>query len=187
MTREASGIRPDSDRFVVELTHGEKANAKSVILANGVSYRRLDGPGLDDLVGPECSTDPPRERPLPWKGRNVFIVGGGNSAGQAAKCFSIHASKVTILVRGSSLAESMSDYLIKDIDAADKIDVRFNTRVFDAGGEGCLQYLVLGDSHSSHRERVKADALFVLIGARPYTDWLPDEIQRDSWDSSLRA
>ncbi len=80
MTREASGFRPDSDRFVVELKHGEKANAKSVILANGVSYRRLDGPGLDDLVGAGVFHGSSAGEAPAMEGRNVFIVGGGNSA-----------------------------------------------------------------------------------------------------------
>ena len=181
MTREASAIRRVSNRFVVELEHGEETYAKTVVLANGVSYRRLDVPGLDDLIGAGVFYGSSAGEAPAMEGRKVFIVGGGNSAGQAAKCFSSYASKVTILVRGDSLAESMSDYLLKDIEAADNIDVRFATQVIDAGGEGRLQHLVLEDLHTSHRERLEADALFILIGARPYTEWLPDEIERDRW------
>jgi thioredoxin reductase (NADPH) len=111
----------------------------------------------------------------------VFIVGGGNSAGQAAVHIARYASTVTILVRSDSLAESMSDYLIKEIDSAPNVQVRLRSEVVDGGGEGRLEYLVLKDSSTGRQEKVPAAALFILIGAKPFTDWLPEEIQRDKW------
>jgi thioredoxin reductase (NADPH) len=113
-------------------------------------------------------------------GQKVYVVGGANSAGQAATHLSKYASEVTLLVRGSSLVDEMSDYLIREIDAAENIAVRFNCQVVDGGGEGRLERLVLRDSTSGLTETVPASALFVLIGAEPHTTWLPGEIERDS-------
>src|SRR5829696_2232600 len=112
-------------------------------------------------------------------GQEVYVVGGANSAGQAAVHLSEYASRVTLLVRGRSLSTSMSDYLIKEIEAAQNIRVRFGTRVVDGGGERRLEHLVLKDLTSGLTETVPAAALFVLIGAEPRTGWLPEEIVRD--------
>jgi thioredoxin reductase (NADPH) len=113
------------------------------------------------------------------KDEEVYVVGGANSAGQAAVHLSEYASRVTLLVRGRSLSTSMSDYLIKEIEAAQNIQVRFGTQVIDGGGEGRLEHLVLKDLASGLTETVPAAALFVLIGAEPRTEWLPEEIVRD--------
>jgi thioredoxin reductase (NADPH) len=112
--------------------------------------------------------------------QEVYVVGGANSAGQAAMHLSKYASRVTLLVRGRSLASSMSKYLIKEIQAAQNVDVRFTTRVVDGGGEGRLEHLVLKNSASGFTEAVSAAALFVLIGAEPRTEWLSEEIERDN-------
>ena len=112
-------------------------------------------------------------------GQEVYVVGGANSAGQAAMHLSKYASRVTLLVRGGSLTASMSDYLIKEIEATSNIRVRLNTRVVDGGGKGRLEHLVLEDSAQGSVETVSAAALFVLIGAEPCTGWLPEEVLRD--------
>src|SRR5918998_1377525 len=112
-------------------------------------------------------------------GQEVHVVGGANSAGQAAVHLSEYASRVTLVVRGRSLATSMSDYLIKEIEAAPNIELRLGARVVDGGGEGRLEHLVLKDLTSGSTETVPTAALFVLIGAEPRTGWLPDEIIRD--------
>jgi thioredoxin reductase (NADPH) len=112
-------------------------------------------------------------------GQEVYVVGGANSAGQAAMHLSKYASKVTLLVRGGSLKASMSDYLIKEIEATSNIVVRLNTRVADGAGRGHLEYLGIEDSTSGKSETVPAAALFVLIGAEPYTRWLGEDIVRD--------
>ena len=111
--------------------------------------------------------------------REVHVLGGGNSAGQAAMYLSKYASKVTLLVRGSSLAASMSEYLMTEIEAAENIEVHLSTRVVDGGGEGRLEYLVLKDSISGAAKIVSSAALFVLIGAEPHTGWLAGDIVRD--------
>jgi thioredoxin reductase (NADPH) len=113
------------------------------------------------------------------EGQEVYVVGGANSAGQAAMHLSKYASRVALLVRGGSLAASMSDYLIKEIEATSNIGVRLNTRVVDGGGKGRLEHLVLEDSTAGNTETVPATALFVLIGAEPRSGWLPEEVLRD--------
>jgi thioredoxin reductase (NADPH) len=109
------------------------------------------------------------------------VVGGGNSAGQAALHLSKYAHKVTILVRSHTLAASMSQYLIREIGHAANIDVRYRTEVAGAGGDGSLQHLDLRDRDSGTVARTPAAGLFVLIGARPYTRWLPGTVARDQW------
>ena len=117
------------------------------------------------------------------RGRNVFVVGGGNSAGQTALHMAKWAGQVTILVRAASLAASMSDYLIRQIGATPNIDVCYHVQVADAtsSGTGQLQSLVLADTTSGARRSVPADALFVLIGSQPRTEWLGEAIARDQW------
>ena len=114
-------------------------------------------------------------------GEHVFVVGGGNSAGQAAMHLAEFAKSVTILVRSDTLAASMSDYLIKSIERTPNIDIRFETEVADGGGDGRLEWIDLKDRTTGAVERVAAAALFVLIGADPCTDWLPASVQRDAW------
>ena len=118
-------------------------------------------------------------------GKSVFVVGGGNSAGQAAMYLAKFANQVSILVRAASLADSMSDYLVKDIDATRNIDVRYGVEVVDGGGDGRLEWIALKDRHSGDTEVTPADALFLLIGAEPLTDWLPASIERDDWSYVL--
>jgi thioredoxin reductase (NADPH) len=115
------------------------------------------------------------------RGRKVFVVGGGNSAGQAAMHLAKWAEQVSVLVRRDSLAESMSDYLIREIDAAPNVDVIYNVQVADGTGTNRLESLVLEDRLTQARQSVMADALFVLIGSEPRTEWLGDGIARDRW------
>lgn len=180
MMRRAMFIRRGREGFVVGLSDGDEAWTRSIVLATGVSYRRLGLPALEELVGAGVfyGAAPSEARAL--KDRQVFIVGGGNSAGQAAIHLARHASRVSIIVRSESLADSMSDYLVKEILAGSNIDVRHKTQVVAGGGEGRLEYLVLKDA-SGREEVVRADALFIVIGTEPHTEWLPDEIERDSW------
>jgi thioredoxin reductase (NADPH) len=113
------------------------------------------------------------------EGAHVYVVGAGNSAGQAAIHLAKHAERVTMLVRGGALRASMSDYLAQLIDAAENIDVHLHTTIIDGRGDGRLEELVLRDTSTEQTRSVAAAALFVLIGAQPHTDWLPDSIQRD--------
>ena len=114
-------------------------------------------------------------------GKPVYVVGGGNSAGQAAVHLSKYASKVTVLVRSHSLAASMSQYLIREIDSAANIEVRYSVEVAGAGGQGRLQHLDLRHRGTGTVEHAPAAGLFILIGARPFTEWLPGTVARDEW------
>jgi len=181
ITQGATAIERDGDDFVVMLSGGQRVTTGAVVLATGVSYRRLGIPALEDLVGAGVFYGAASSEARALAGRHAFMVGGGNSAGQAAVHLAAHAATVTILIRNNSLAASMSSYLIKEIDAAPNIEVRFTTQVVEGGGDDRLQHLVLKDLITGDEEKVGADALFILIGAEPFTDWLPDEIECDPW------
>jgi thioredoxin reductase (NADPH) len=181
MTQEVTAIERSDHGFLVTLSQGQRVATTAIVLAIGVSYRRLGVNQLEDLLGAGVFYGAAASEAHALKGKRVFIVGGGNSAGQAAIHLTKHASSVSIIVRRQSLAESMSDYLIKEIGAAPNLDVRLHRQVVDGGGDGRLQHLVLRDLESGRDERVDADALFIMIGAEPHTDWLPDDIERDQW------
>jgi len=181
MTQEVVSIARQGDGFVVKLSGGQETSTTSIVLANGVSYRRLGIPALEELVGAGVFYGAAASEAHALRGRRVFIVGGGNSAGQAAIHLAKHSASVSIVVRSGSLADSMSDYLIKEVGAAPNLDVRLRSQVVEGGGEGRLQYLVLRNMDSGLDQRVHADALFIMIGAEPHTDWLPAEIKRDRW------
>ena len=175
--RTATGLRRVENVLVVTLSDGTEVRSRAVILATGISYRRLGISGVEELVGAGVFYGAAVSEAQAMKGQEVYVVGGANSAGQAAIHLSKYASHVTLLVRGSSLKASMSKYLIREIEAAQNINVRFKTRVVDGGGDGRLQYLTLASSGLT--ETVPAAAMFVLIGAEPHTGWLPEEIMRE--------
>jgi len=177
--RNATALRSDGRDLTLTLSDGADVTSRAVVLATGVSYRRLGVPGLEELVGTGVFYGAAVSEAQAMKDEEVYVVGGANSAGQAAVHLSEYASRVTLLVRGRSLSTSMSDYIIKEIEAAQNIQVRFGTQVVDGGGERRLEHLVLKDLASGVTKTVPAAALFVLIGAEPRTGWLPDEIVRD--------
>ena len=180
LVREAVGLTPVGDRWSVELADGTSALAPHVVLATGVSYRRLGVPELEALTGAGVFYGASTGEAPALRGERVYVVGGGNSAGQAAMHLSRYAERVTLLVRAGSLDTSMSHYLRREIEAAPGVEVRLATRVVGGGGDGRLERLVLEDA-AGERETVDAAALFVMIGARPHTDWLPDAVARDRW------
>jgi thioredoxin reductase (NADPH) len=177
--RHATGLRRAGHDLAVTLSCGNEVMAQAVIVATGASYRRLNIPSLEALHGVGVFYGAAVAEAQVMQGQEVYVVGGANSAGQAAMHLSKYASRVTLLARGQSLADSMSDYLINEIEAAENVAVRLNTQVVDGGGKGRLECLVLRDSTSGRTETVAAVALFVLIGAEPHTGWLPEEIERD--------
>ena len=177
--RRVTGLRREGGGLVVSLSCGNEVKTRAVIIATGASYRRLDVTSLEALHGTGVFYGAAVSEAQSVQGQEVYVAGAGNSAGQAVMHLSKYASRVTLLARGDSLAASMSEYLIKEIEASENIDVRFNTEAVDGGGEGRLEYLVLEDATSGLTEAVSAAALFVLIGAEPHTSWLPEEIQRD--------
>jgi thioredoxin reductase (NADPH) len=145
----------------------------------GVTYRQLGVPSLDALIGAGVFYGAAAPEAQAMAGEEVYVVGGANSAGQAALHLARYARQVTLLVRGASLTATMSDYLVRDIAAAANITVRHGTEAVGGGGEGRLTHLVLRDRGSRDTETVPAAGLFVLIGAEPHTQWLPDVIDRD--------
>ncbi len=175
--REATGLRRSGEELEITLSDGTEISGRAVIIATGVSYRRLGVPSLAALEGTGVFYGAAVTEAQATQGEEVFVVGGGNSAGQAAMHLSRYASRVTVVVRGSSLSSSMSEYLVHELEATENIEIRLNTSVIDGGGEGRLERLVLQDSRRT--QTVPAAAMFVLIGAEPHTDWLPDEVSRD--------
>jgi thioredoxin reductase (NADPH) len=174
----ATALARSGHRFTVSLEDGRNISARSVILATGATYRRLDVPSLETLRGTGVFYGSPVSEAHALKGKHAYIVGGGNSAGQAAVHLARYALRVTLVVRAPSLRTGMSHYLVQTLEATPNVEVRASTTVVDGGGDGHLQQLVLRKS-SGEEDRVAADALFVLIGARPHSDWLPPEIARD--------
>jgi thioredoxin reductase (NADPH) len=177
----ATSLAKDQDLLVVGLEDGSQARARAVVIATGVSYRRLGIPELEALAGAGVFYGAGTIEAQAVAGKPAFVVGGGNSAGQAALHLSKYAQQVTILIRSQSLAASMSDYLIRQIDAAPNVDVRYRCEVAGGGGNGHLEHLLLRNRDSGKTERVPAAGLFILIGAQPFTSWLPEAIQRDQW------
>ncbi|MFJ3841738.1 FAD-dependent oxidoreductase [Streptomyces sp. NPDC090054] len=176
---EVSALTPQDDEYVVTFTDGSRARAGAVVLASGVRYRRLEVPGIDRLEGISvyyaatvheaglCRADP------------VAVVGGGNSAGQAALFLAQHASRVHLLVRGSDLNADMSRYLVDQVEQHPKIEVLLHTEVRGVAGEEKLESLTVEDNASHERRDLQAAALFVFIGARPRTEWLKGVLALD--------
>jgi thioredoxin reductase (NADPH) len=181
LMREVVALRAEGERHLVTISDGSEATARAVILAMGVSYRRLGIPALEALNGSGVFYGASVSEVHALAGQHVYIVGGGNSAGQAALHLSRYAKQLSLLVRGSSLASSTSQYLVEEIAAARNIEVRLNTEVIDGGGRGRLEHLTLRDSRTGKTLEVEAAALFIMIGARPHTDWLPEVVERDRW------
>lgn len=181
--RQVEALGTDGDLRTVSMSDGSVVRARSVVIATGVDYRRLGVPALEALVGRGVFYGAAVAEAPSMAGMEVYVVGGGNSAGQAALHLARYARHVTLLVRGASLAASMSEYLIAQLDATRNVGIRYGTAVLDGREEdGCLAALTLGDQHSGPGggEEVPAGGLFVLIGSVPRTQWLPAEIVRDA-------
>ncbi len=178
-TREVTALEVTGASRTVRFSDGSAVAAHSVILATGVSYRRLDAPGLAELTGCGVFYGSALTETAQCRGDDVYIVGGGNSAGQAALHLARDAGDVTLLVRGPSLAATMSHYLIQQIERTPNITVRATTVVEAASGSGRLEELTLRDIAAHRAETVKTQWLFVFVGAAPLTDWLADGVLRD--------
>jgi thioredoxin reductase (NADPH) len=181
--RQVRALSGQDGRYRLLLSDGAVLTTRTVIIATGATYRRLGIPAMEELQGRGVFYGAAVSEAPAMAGRTVFVAGGGNSAGQAALHLAKWARQVTVLVRAPSLAAGMSDYLIRQLDAAPNVQVCYRVRV-DGGtetGTGHLQSLVLVDIDSGDTSTVPADALFVLIGAQPRTDWLGDAVARDRW------
>jgi thioredoxin reductase (NADPH) len=181
LTERVVSLRRADGSLIVRAADGVEVTANAVVLATGVEYRRLDAPGLPELEGAGVYYGASMSEAQVLAGEDVYVVGGGNSAGQAALHLARYANQVTILVRGTTLASSMSQYLIDAIAEAPNVGVRYATEVARAFGEGRLEELELRDRPGDTRQHVTAAALVILIGAHPHTEWLPDEVARDDW------
>jgi thioredoxin reductase (NADPH) len=177
----AVALAEDGAVRVLTLQDGSQVRSRAVVIATGMSYRRLQAPGLESLAGAGVFYGAATVEAQAMAGKPVFVVGGGNSAGQAALHLANYARQVTILIRSHTLAASMSQYLIREIGHAANIDVHYRTEVAAVGGAGRLQHLDLRDRDSGQVARTPAAGLFVLIGAQPYTRWLPGTVARDQW------
>src|SRR6478609_3111148 len=160
-------------------TGSGEVRARSVVISSGVAYRKLRVEPLEELVGIGVYYGAAMTAAREMEGQDAFVVGGGNSAGQAAVHLSRFARSVTILVRRPDLAETMSQYLIGEIEYNPRISVRTCTTVVDGGGDGRLEWLALEDVRTGEREKVPAYGLFLLLGAEPRCDWLPGSVARD--------
>lgn len=179
--REATELRADGDDRLLVLSDGTTVRARTVIIATGVEYRLLDVPELEELVGRSVHYGAAVTQAPMLAGRRVAVVGGGNSAGQAALHLARFADHVSVLVRRDTLATSMSEYLITALDAAPNIDVRYEVEVVGGGGEDGLDHIVLRSVDAGPEESLPCEALFVLIGSEPWTQWLAGAVARDEW------
>jgi thioredoxin reductase (NADPH) len=178
-TQRATGLAARGEERVISLADGSEVTARAVIVTAGVDYRRIGVPSLERFVGAGVFYGAATFEAPAMGGEEVYVVGGANSAGQAALHLGKYAARVTLIVRGDSLAAGMSDYLIRQIEATPNVEVRLRNQVVDGRGEIRLEALTLEDAGTGRREDVAASAVFVLIGAEPRTDWLHSVVLRD--------
>jgi thioredoxin reductase (NADPH) len=178
LTQKATGIRTENNYHLVQLADGREVSCHACLIATGVNYRRLSTPGVDRLTGAGVYYGAAMTEAMSCTNESVYLVGGANSAGQAAMYFSKYAKKVVMLVRGDSLKSSMSKYLIDQIAATSNIEVQTCCQVVEAMGGDRLACLKLCGPEGE--QTVEANGLFIFIGAAPNTDWLPSAIMRDA-------
>src|SRR6478736_240421 len=177
--QEAVGARTEGPYRIIKLADGNEISCHALMIATGVQWRRLDAPGIDRLQGAGIYYGGGATEALSCKGEIVYVVGGANSAGQAAMNFSKYAERVVILVRGSSLASTMSRYLIDQIEQTPNIQLWTHASVAEAHGDTHLEEISVLCSDTNKIERAPTNAMFIFIGALPRTDWLADLVERD--------
>ncbi|GAB4460682.1 MAG: FAD-dependent oxidoreductase [Anaerolineae bacterium] len=178
--QEVTGIRTRGQFRMVQFPDGTEMAAHAIVIATGVNYRKLDAPGVDALTGAGVYYGAAISEAVSFRGQDVLLVGAGNSAGQAAMYFAKYARSVTMLVRGSLLGRHMSDYLVRQIKGTDNINVRLRTVLVEAHGDDHLEGVTVRNLNTDEKETLSAAALFILIGARPNTEWLAGVVERDS-------
>jgi thioredoxin reductase (NADPH) len=178
--QQAVALERRGNHRVVRLLDRTELRARAVVIATGIEWRRLGVPRLEALVGSGVFYGAAVSESRAMQDQDVFIVGAGNSAGQATLHLAKHARAVTLLVRGDSFAKSMSSYLVRAIESTPNVVVRHRTEVVDGAGDGSLERIKLADHANDTVEEVSAVALFIMIGGEPHTQWLPDEIERDA-------
>lgn len=175
---KAVGLEIDGRTRMVTLSDGSKVKSRTVVISTGVAYNLLEAKGIEPLVGAGVFYGAAVTEAQAMGGKKVFVVGGGNSAGQAATHLADYASKVTMIVRGGSLSTKMSEFLVREIKDRDNIVVKRNTKVVQAHGEQYLERLTLQESDGSE-VTVPAQGLFILTGGRPHTEWLDGTLERE--------
>src|ERR1700690_673073 len=177
--QEAVGVRTEGSYRFIKLADGTELSCHALMIASGVQWRKLAAPGIDRLQGAGVYYGGGATEALSCKGEMVYVIGGANSAGQAAMNFAKYAERVVIVVRGSSLSSSMSKYLIDQIEKTSNIQVWPNASVAEAHGESHLEEISFLCSDTNKIERVAATSMFIFIGALPRTDWLGNLVERD--------
>jgi thioredoxin reductase (NADPH) len=177
LTQQVTGLCVDNQYRLIRLADDREVSSYASLIATGVNYRRLDGPGIDRLTGAGVYYGAALVEARSCEREHVYIIGGANSAGQAAMYFSRYADKVTMMVRAGSLEKSMSKYLIDQIAGTSNIEVETHSEVIEALGEARLEAIRVRNSHGE--ETRKASGLFIFIGAAPQTEWLPESVMRD--------
>jgi len=179
VAREVVGLETRGPVRAVLLEGGAEIEARAIVVSSGVSYRRLEAPGVEELAGRGIYYGASASDAVQVDGEDVYVVGAANSAGQAVLNFAAHARRVVMLVRAASLDDSMSRYLVERIEAAPNVEVRCRTEVASAAGRDHLECLTLRDRDTDDHETVTTGWLFVFIGASPRTTWLGDEVVRN--------
>ena len=177
--QKVTGLRREPGGIFVTLSGSGRLRTRAVLLATGVSYRRLGIPEIEALNGAGVFYGGPAFEAPAVAGQDVYVLGGANSAGQAALHLARYARRVTLVVRAQSLGAGMSHYLVRQVNATPNVQVRLGTEIVGGGGDGWLEHLVLADRLQEGEEAVDADALFLMIGGHPHTKWLPPEVERD--------
>ena len=177
--QEVVGVKLEDPYRIVQLADGSEINCHALLLSTGVYWRRLNLPGCDRLTGRGIYYGAAKTEAMACQDEEIYVVGGANSAGQAAMYFAKYAAKVTMLVRGDSLTKSMSQYLIDQIDATDNIEVLTHTEVAEVHGEKNLEGLTLLKNQTGKTEKVATKSLFIFIGAKPETEWLDGVVAKD--------
>ena len=177
--QEAVGIRTEGSYRIIKMADGNEISCHALMIASGVQWRRLEAPGIDRLQGAGVYYGGGATEALSCKGETIYVIGGANSAGQAAINFAKYAEHVIMVVRGVSLASTMSQYLIDQIKETPNIQVWANASVAEAHGETRLEEVSVLCSDTNKVERVPASSMFIFIGALPRTDWLGTLVERD--------
>jgi thioredoxin reductase (NADPH) len=179
LSAEATAIRLDGPYRLLTLADGSELSCHALLVATGVQWRKLDAPGVERLTGAGIYYGAAMTEALSTRNEDVFIVGGANSAGQAAMYFSKYARRVVMLVRGASLAASMSQYLINQLKQTKNVQIEFHSLVVEAHGQDHLEAISVHCTSSNEVNKVAANSLFIMIGAAPNTKWLADIVERD--------